>query len=174
MQITADSFIFRPMTVAAARQIVRWQYPPPYDVYNLVLETDDWATRAAAVSYLCDPDYRFYTMLLPGDDLAGFCSFSDDGQVDGGDYSQPALDIGMGVRPDLTGQGWGVCFAEAAAVFAQQTFRPRRLRVTIAAFNQRAQRVWRKLGFVPAQRFVVADEERPFIIFVRDLHANQN
>ncbi len=103
----------------------------------------------------------------PEGDLAAFCSFGTDGQVGGGDYSLPALDIGMGVHPANTGRGLGCMFAGAAVEYATQNFSEPRLRVTIAEFNLRAQKVWQRHGFVPVLRFISNFGKRPFIIFVR-------
>jgi GNAT superfamily N-acetyltransferase len=94
-------------------------------------------------------------------------SYGLDGQVSGGDYSAEALDIGLAVRPDLTGRGLGDSFVEAAISFAQHTFQPSHLRVTIADFNQRARRVWEKQGFQPVSAFASSTTDMPFTIFIR-------
>ena len=65
----------------------------------------------------------------------------------------PALDIGLGVRPDLTGKGRGSDYLNAVIDFAQRTYGPERLRVTIAAFNTRARRVWEGAGFQRSRHF---------------------
>lgn len=80
-------------------------------------------------------------------ELVAYCSFGQDGQVTGADYRDQALDIGMGIRPDLTGRGKGAEYAKAVLEFADSFFKPKAFRVTIAAFNKRAIRVWQKLGF---------------------------
>lgn len=82
----------------------------------------------------------------------GFFSLGKDGQVPGSDYSIDALDVGMGLHPELTGQGYGFKFTKAVSEFAR-TKTPYQLRVTIMAFNQRAQQVWGKLGFNVASTF---------------------
>lgn len=80
-------------------------------------------------------------------ELVAYCSFGQDGQVSGGNYRDPALNIGMGIRPDLTGGRKGAEYANAVLEFADSLFKPKAFRVTIAAFNKRAMRVWQKLGF---------------------------
>ena len=52
------------------------------------------------------------------------CSFGIDAQVPGGDYSAQALDVGLGLRPDHTGQGLGVTFLGAILAFAQERYSP--------------------------------------------------
>lgn len=48
--------------------------------------------------------------------------------------------------------------------FALVTFAPPALRVTIAAFNGRAQRVWQKAGFAEVSRFGRERDRMPFLI----------
>lgn len=45
-------------------------------------------------------------------------------------------------------------------------YAPQRLRVTITAFNQRAQRVWQSLGFQPVAHFGRAGDGMPFIVLM--------
>jgi sigma-B regulation protein RsbU (phosphoserine phosphatase) len=161
------SLSFFPIDEPAAREIVTWQYEPPYDIYNL----EDIET---SIQYALDPQNNFYTMRTENGELAGFCSFGLDGQVPGGDYTDDALDIGMGIRPDLTGQGKGADFVLAVLNFARSKFAPRQFRVTIAAFNQRAQQVWKKNGFTPIQDFTHQASQREFIVFTRDANTRGN
>jgi ribosomal-protein-alanine N-acetyltransferase len=87
--------------------------------------------------------------------------------VPGGDYDEEALDIGGGLRPDLTGQGLGPSFMEAALEFGRRQFGPVSFRATVAAFNRRAQRVCEKLGFRPVQTFERMHNGKRFTILVR-------
>ncbi|MBK8987309.1 MAG: GNAT family N-acetyltransferase [Chloroflexi bacterium] len=156
---------FGPATIAAARQFVRWRYAPPYDIYNMVTDPDDANLVEAAANYFLDPAIGCHALTDEWGRVLAFCTFGEDAQVPGGDYGRIALDIGFGMRPDLTGQGLGREFVTAVIHFAQQTFQPDVLRVTIAAFNRRALRVWTQQGFAPVQEFegMIAGK-RPFII----------
>ena len=155
------NLVFSPIDQPAAREIVTWRYEPPYDIYNL-------EDSESAIDYALDPQYKFYAMRAENGELVGFCSFGKDGQVPGGDYSGDALDIGMGIRPGLTGRGQGADFVLAVLDYARCAFAPRQFRVTIASFNQRAQRVWEKNGFTPIQTFTHQASKREFIILIRD------
>ena len=83
----------------------------------------------------------------------GSSRFGADARVPGGDYSDAALDIGLGIKPELTGRGLGGAFVEAVVAFARATFELGPRRVTIAAGNARALRVWSGRGFNEIQRF---------------------
>ena len=59
----------------------------------------------------------------------------------------PDLDYGLGLRPDLTGQGLGVEFFVAGLDLARERYRPRRIFLHVAEFNERARRVYERAGF---------------------------
>ncbi|HZM24847.1 MAG TPA: GNAT family N-acetyltransferase, partial [Anaerolineales bacterium] len=77
-------------------------------------------------------------------------------------------DIGLSVRPDLTGQGKGLQYVSAVIDFAIRTYSPDRLRVTIAAFNGRAMRVWEKAGFQVVQNFRGGWTNSDFVIMMKN------
>ena len=160
---------FRRVTNEHVQKFLAWRYPPPYDVYNL-----DAEPSSAEIAYSLDPQYQYHVMLDDAGAVLAFCSFGADGRVPGGDYSDDALDIGMGLRPDLTGQGRGIDYVQRVIGFALDMYAPNALRVTIAAFNQRAQTVWKKAGFVEVSRFGRARDQMPFIIYVRRVHPRKS
>ena len=153
---------FRPLELPKALAILNWRYPAPYDVYN-----SNPAQRQPDLDELLNPQNAFFAILNHEGELEGFCSFGADGQVSGGDYRTPALDMGMGMRPDLVGQGNGRYYAHAVARYGSHHYSTNRLRVTIATFNQRAQRVWTSLGFEPAETFVKTNSDQTFVVLVR-------
>jgi RimJ/RimL family protein N-acetyltransferase len=153
---------FKPMDEASARAILTWRYESPYDLYNL--EPGD---VEASVHFFVNPRNGYWAMVDERGELAAYCCFGLDARVPGGDYGMPALDIGLGVRPDLTGQGNGHLYVSAVLGFAQRTSAQESLRVTVAEFNERARRVWQKAGFSPVQRFERQQDGRPFVILVR-------
>lgn len=152
------------MDETAARQITTWQYKPPYDVYSIPADEAE-----ATIRFFNDPANGYWKILNSEEELVGFSCFGADGRVPGGDYSLEALDIGMGVKPDLTGQGLGDLFTETVISFAIQTYQPDALRVTIATFNRRAQRVWEKAGFKFFDSFHSLHGGKEFEIFIKHL-----
>ncbi len=125
------------------REFAAWRHDPPYDVYNITQPVDE------AVGYFL----RIGTHVIDrAGELAAFFTFGSDARVPGGDYSVAALDVGLGVKPALTGRGLGRSFVKAVVQFAAATTADP-LRVTIAGGNQRAQRVWLDNGFAETQRF---------------------
>ena len=157
----------RPVTDADIREFVTWRYDSPYDVYDIAMDPDE------AVGYFLGADIRCHA-LVDGDEVVGYCTFGHDAQVPGGDYNVDALDIGLGVKPSRTGSGAGHRYVAAVVALAGETFEPRQLRVTIAAGNGRALRVWSNAGFAEVSRFgtdreMMGSEE--FAILVREPNA---
>ncbi len=146
-------WMVRSMSVHDARQVMGWRYPAPYDVYNLA-DGDEVVEELTAGTYRA---------ALDGDLVSGFFCTGRDAQVPGGDYSEAALDIGLGLRPDLTGRGLGGEFIADVLDWLSPAVP---VRLTVAVFNQRAQRCYGALGFDITERFRAPHGE--FILMRRD------
>ena len=158
------TYRFERMTEANARAALNWHYDPPYDFYNQDPVQLDVLLQE---SYL-NPAYHYFSVFDENDSLIAFRCFGEDARVPGGDYSADALDMGGGVRPDLTGHGLGPRIIRAAMDFARAEFSPRAFRATVAEFNLRARRACEKVGYVPVQRFLATHSGVPFVIFMQD------
>lgn len=105
-----------------------------------------------------------------GQRVAGFVCFGHEAQVagarDAGLYAGEALDIGIGLRPDLTGRGLGAAFFAACVAHARVAHDPPALRLSVAAFNERAIATYRRAGFTETGRCLspVRGRPRPFIV----------
>ena len=121
-------------TDAYADEIATWSYEPPYDFYDLESDPAD----AAAVR---DPVRREHlrAVLREGDgQLQAFWYFDRHGDV---------VEVGIGLRPDLTGRGLGESFLRAQLAYAAREWSPRRFRLFVASWNERAIRLYERLGF---------------------------
>jgi len=147
----------RPATDADIRDFAAWRHEAPYDVYNITGEVE------GVVEYFLRPATNCH-VILRDQELAAFFTYGSDAQVPGGDYTTPALDIGLGVKPSLTGQGLGSSFVGAVVAYAREG--ADRLRVTIATGNPRAMRVWSALGFEETQRFASPETVMGSNVFV--------
>ncbi len=133
-------FAIRPMTAADAHAIAAWRYPEPYSFY-------EWGRDAEDLAELLDPSEwgrRYFASDLAGHGLAGFFVFTPTGDV---------VEIGLGLRPDLTGRGMGGTYLEAGLRFAAGTFGAERFALAVAAFNARAITVYRRAGFREVERY---------------------
>ncbi|XOV88490.1 MAG: GNAT family N-acetyltransferase [Pseudomonadota bacterium] len=151
------------LTEAQARDILTWRYPPPYDFYDP--PGDDQGERY--VRAFLDPVLAFHGVMDEAGEFLGFCSFGLDGQVPGGDYTLPALDIGLGMKPQFTGQGIGPYFFAAILAFASGIPGTATYRLSVARFNKRALRLYGQFGFLNAGEFVDTRFGIPYCILVR-------
>ena len=107
---------------------------------------------------LLQPRFAYHSVYDERGDLTGYFCFGEDAQVAAGKrlglYEvEPALDVGLGMRPDLTGRGLGEEYVHAGLQFARETYSPPAFRLTVATFNQRAIRVYERAGFEIVERF---------------------
>jgi [ribosomal protein S18]-alanine N-acetyltransferase len=139
----ASSYVFTPMNDEEARAVVSWRYEAPYYFY-------DMANDPGGLEELLGPPERrrgYYAVLSDGE-LVGFFSFGPGGQLPSFDYADDgSLDIGLGLRPDLTGKGLGLEFLLAGLEFGRRHFSPAGFRLAVAMFNGRAIRVYERAGF---------------------------
>ncbi len=154
--------VFTPLTEADARTILTWRYEGPYALYNA-----DPAAAAEDLVDMMDPANGYFSIHDAAGALIGFRCFGLGGQVPGGDYRGDAVDTGGGLRPDLTGRGLGGAVLAAGLALGRARYHPRAFRVSIAAFNRRAQLVCEHAGFRPTQIFARQGDGRPFIVLVR-------
>lgn len=154
---------FHVITELDARAILNWRYDLPYDFYNADPDEVEEGVRG-----FLEPQNAYYSITDPQGDLVAFCCFGPDARVPGGEYEAGALDIGLGVRPDLTGRGRGHEYVSAVLDFARWEFAPAAFRVTVAGFNKRALRVWQKAGFQRVQVLSRENDGRPFVVMLRE------
>lgn len=137
LNIYADP-AFHPMTIGLASDISKWKYEPPYDLYN--------HDEGSSDELLCGDCFAG----IVNDDLVGYLNFGQDARiptVEKDVYTDDFIDIGLGLRPDICGRGFGLEFLLKAIGFASVQYGTNRFRLSVAAFNERAIKVYKKAGF---------------------------
>lgn len=136
--------------MADAIKISGWTYPPPYNFY-------DMGKTETSVAELLFDGYR--AVRCDNDPLVGFYCLGQSAQVPAGhrfsayDSEGPVIDIGIGMRPDLTGKGLGAEFLDFVMREIRRNYPTTALRLTVASFNQRAEKLYRRFGFRPLHQF---------------------
>jgi ribosomal-protein-alanine N-acetyltransferase len=124
---------------AYASEVATWHYEPPYDFYDLASDPSDAAEMR-------DPAHasHFRAVLAGRDDrLDAFWYF---------DWHEDVVEVGIGLRPDLTGCGHGESFLRAQLDYASESWQPKTFRLFVAAWNGRAIRLYERLGFREVRR----------------------
>lgn len=135
-------FSIRTMKPEDASVIVKWHYPEQYSFYDMTADEEDLREFLDFDHWKKGSKYAAYD---GEDNLIGFFSFDDDNGT---------VDIGLGLRPDVTGNGLGTEFVQAGLNFAREKFCPKQFRLAVATFNQRAIRVYERVGFRPSREFM--------------------
>ena len=123
------------MSQEDAEAIAKWHYAEPYSFY-------DWSADVDDVRELLDPSLRgeaYWAVQDDAGELVGHFSFKPRGER--------TLEIGLGLRPDLTGRGLGGAFLAAGLAFARERFVPELFVLAVATFNERAIKVYERAGF---------------------------
>jgi [ribosomal protein S18]-alanine N-acetyltransferase len=148
---------FAPITPDLARVLATWRYPAPYDVYDI---GDD----PAALDEMLDARSPWFTAADPDGAILGYCCFGTaaevawEGEPRLWTLDDQTLSVGLGLRPDLTGQHLGLPFFDAVLAFAAARFTPTEFRLFVLTFNQRAIQVYERAGFHQiAERIVRSD-----------------
>ncbi len=120
------------MTAEDFAELATWRYDSPYDFYN------------GDVEPVLNPE-RFFTARDDAGEMFGFLYFEQKDDV---------LEYGLGLRPDLTGRGLGLDFFRAGLEFGRERYRPALVRLYVAAFNERAIRLYERAGFRETGRHI--------------------
>ena len=129
------------MTAADARAVAAWRYPGDYSFYDADADAGDLAELLNPAGwghryFAADEETRH--------ELAGLLVVKLSGRV---------AEIGLGLRPDLTGLGLGESFVGACLRFAAVTLGAESYVLAVAAFNQRAITVYERAGFREVARY---------------------
>jgi len=150
----------RKMTEKNAIDILTWKYEKPYDYYSMVLTSD------AILQLLKKP---YHTVLDEYGVLIGFFCVGEYAQVKAGNrfhvYAADCIDVGIGLKPKLTGKGKGYEFFECILHFVQKNYPGIDIRLTVARFNERAIHLYQKMGFIERDAFHY--NNRDFITMVK-------
>ncbi|WP_277584738.1 GNAT family N-acetyltransferase [Psychrobacillus antarcticus] len=126
---------FEIMTQEQAEEIAfNWHYDAEYSFYDMEADKEDF------VMFLDQQkrgDSNF--VVTKENDIIGFFSFNK--------VTINTIDIGLGMRPNLIGNGNGLEFLKAGIEFAESKYTPQRITLSVATFNQRAIKLYRKIGF---------------------------
>lgn len=130
------------MTQEEAREIAyNWHYEGEYSFYDMEADMED-------LEEFLNDELRGDTTFVVQDNkvLVGFFSFR---KID-----NQTVEIGLGMRPDRTGNGLGLKFVKAGLAFSEKKYHPKYMTLSVAAFNKRAIKVYKKAGFEAVGTFV--------------------
>ena len=132
------------MTSEDFEDMASWRYEQPYDFYD------------GDIDPVLNPE-RFFAVRDESGAFVGNYYFEQKGDV---------VEYGLGLRPELTDRGLGTEFVRAGLDFARARFSPIAITLAVAAFNERAIRVYERAGFRETGRHVRTFERFGEVEFV--------
>ncbi|WP_075618511.1 GNAT family N-acetyltransferase [Paenisporosarcina indica] len=133
---------FELMTQEQAEDIAyNWHYHDYFSFYDMESDKED-------LDEFLNPEKRgrSYFVVSNDNEVLGFFSFTK--------VADHTIDIGLGMRPDLVSKGNGQDFLKAGLDFAKTTYHPKSITLSVATFNQRAIKVYKKVGFKENHTFM--------------------
>ena len=145
-----------------ARELATWAHPPPFDLYDAADPATFLATGSAGEGCYpaVDDDGR----------LVAFAVLGAEARVLGQEPADGVVDVGIGVRPDLTSRGLGGALVGQVLQLAADLTGATTARVAVAAFNERSLALCRSARFEDVREFS-GPGGRPFRELVRRLDA---
>ena len=147
-----------------ARKILTWRYDKLLNFYN-----PNPSEIEETVQDFINPGNAYYSIFNNRNELVAYCCFGADARVKGGNYDIEALDIGFGMRPNLTRRGITFRIINAVYDFAKSHFESTLFRVTVAEFNQQAIRLYEKAGFKQVEKFKREQDGMYFLVLILEV-----
>lgn len=135
------NYIFSELSQKEAENIAsNWHYEDNYSFYDIAADEEDLAE-------FLNPQERGdkYFSVKINNELIGFFCFV---------YENDCVDIGLGMKPELTGKGLGMDFLKAGLSYAISKYNPENIMLSVATFNERAIKLYKKVGFESTGSFM--------------------
>ncbi len=132
---------FNKMSQEQAENIAsNWHYEGEYSFYDFAADEEDLAE-------LLNPQKRGdkYYIVKKDNEEIGFFYFENEGD---------SVEIGLGMKPELTGRGMGLDFLQAGLNYAISKYNLKQITLSVATFNERAIKVYKKAGFESVETFM--------------------
>lgn len=133
-------FEFRIPTKSDVKDFLTWEYEGIYSFYDNAVDNNkiEWIESFIG----SDNTFSIYNEC---NELVGNCDFY---------YIGEFFCVGVQMRPMLMGRGYGTEFVKSVIDFGNQKYNYSYIDLTVAKFNERAIKVYEKLGFKVIEEFI--------------------
>ena len=128
------------MSQKNAKEISKWHYEEPYDFYDMINDEEDLH------ELLYDRGEHYFEVIKDNVCIGFYVIVEEDNQIE----------IGLGLRPDLTGKGYGKEFLEILLDYISLNYEKKEIILSVASFNSRAIHLYEKCGFKRIRNFTQA------------------
>lgn len=135
-------YSFKPMLQSEAEKISKWHYEGIYSFYDQKNDPED-------LEELLDPITRnkgnYHAAICETGELVGYMCY---------EANAGAVIVGLGLRPDLTGKGFGKGFLISIIDYVKERENSETIELSVASFNERAIRLYEGEGFKAVGTFI--------------------
>jgi len=119
----------------------QWKYKDDYSFYDISADQED-------LQEFLDEKHRdnSFFVVYRNNVMIGYFVFDT--------KETGTVNIGLGMRPELTGKGEGRRFLQSGMKFAQTKYSPVKFTLSVAAFNVRAIKVYEHAGFEKVNTYI--------------------
>lgn len=158
------NLIKKNITYSTAKEISSWKYSDEYAIYSFNQSEE-------VISDILNNDY--YAIYDDNELIGYYCTgleahvphtVSDEIYAD-----NTYIDMGLGMKPSLTGNGYGREFVGFVINCIEQSCETDKMRLTVAVFNKRAIKVYKTFGFTEIKRFTRDKDNMEFMIMVNKI-----
>jgi len=145
-------YYIKEMTPDAAKYISKWRYPVPYEMYSFADAEDE------IEELLNGLHFAVYSEFDDEKFPCGFAALGWSAQIQDKKLreiydDESYTDIAFGLKPELCGRGLGGDFIKAIVDFVKEMFEDDGIRLTVDSNNERACKLYEKLGFKEIHAF---------------------
>jgi RimJ/RimL family protein N-acetyltransferase len=148
--------LVRPMNADDAVRVAGWRYREQWSAYDLASSAD-----------LLHQLHLYWAVTDTSGSTIGFFCVGAAARVPGLEADSPFIVVGVGVDPELVGQGMGHAFGDVVVGHVAREHPGRPLRAAVQAWNVRSLRFTARLGFIDVGELVSPLERVSYRVLVK-------
>lgn len=154
-------FKIEKMNQQAAQEIAdNWKYPGEYSFYDMTEDIEDYEEIVSSEKRADN----YFEVEKDGQLFGFFCIQPMEDRLD-------EVEIGLGIKPEFTGQGMGPAFVEEIIRYIKQNTTAHTVWLDVVTFNERAIKAYKKVGFQPIKEVKQCSNggEYTFLLMRKDI-----
>ncbi len=128
----------RKLTQSDALEICHWHYDGIYSFYDMEADLEDYE------AFIDEKRRSNHYSVFSDNLLIGYFNL---------EINKDIIEMGLGMKPEMTGKGFGHRFVNLIIEFIISNFSVQKMTLSVACFNHRTIKVYKKCGFIEKETF---------------------
>jgi [ribosomal protein S18]-alanine N-acetyltransferase len=156
---TLMNYEIQAISLSDAQSIAEWQYEGVYSFYDTKADKEDYEELMNPATW----GKKYYSVKNDQGTLVGYFSFDKKGEY---------IELGLAMSPEQVGKGNGVIFVKAGVEFIKDKFPERKILLSVASFNKRAIKVYKRVGFKYKDNYSLNCNDKEYEFMRMELEIN--